>query len=130
MVCGEVRASAKKKTAVATARLRLSSGFCFVVNSVPFADYFRSRLCQALILDAFGSIKYSKFSVCSIIHGGGLTSQACALRLAVVKCVLGLNQQMKRAYKHHGLAATDSRVVERKKFGRAKARKLFQFSKR
>ncbi len=80
-----------------------------------------------LILSALDFIKYSKFSVRPVIHGGFDVSSFC-LRLDVVKCARP-SQQMKRAFGRHGSFA-DSRVVGRKKLGIVRAHKPFRFSKR
>ncbi|AUG91477.1 30S ribosomal subunit protein S9 [Candidatus Hodgkinia cicadicola] len=130
IVFGEIRASAKKKTAIVQARLRLSNALVFVVNSKPMMEYFREASEQAIVLSAFAPIQCLKFSVMAVARGGGLTSQARALKLAITKCMLGLGDQAERVYKLYGTTTTDARVVERKKYGRAKARRSFQFSKR
>ncbi|AHL31084.1 MAG: putative 30S ribosomal subunit protein S9 [Candidatus Hodgkinia cicadicola] len=129
-VFGEIRASAKKKTAIAQARLRLSNALVFVVNSKPMMEYFREASEQAIVLSAFAPIQCLKFNVMAVARGGGLTSQARALKLAITKCMLGLGDQAERVYKLYGATTTDARVVERKKYGHAKARRSFQFSKR
>ncbi len=82
-------------------------------------------------MSAFKAIRYYKFGVVAKTFGGGSVSQAYALRLALVKCVLGLTSKAKRAFRNCGYIITDCRVVEcTKKYGYAKARKSFQFSKR
>ncbi|AUG33931.1 30S ribosomal subunit protein S9 [Candidatus Hodgkinia cicadicola] len=129
-VFGEIRASAKKKTAIVQARLRLNSAPLFVVNSKPVMEYFREDSERAIVLSAFAPIQCLKFNVTAVARGGGLTSQARALRLAITKCMLGLGNQVGRVYKLYGATTTDARVVERKKYGHAKARRSFQFSKR
>lgn len=130
IVFGEVRASAKKKTAITQARLRLNNTPLFVVNSKPMMEYFRESAEQAIALSAFAPIQCLKFNVIAVARGGGLTSQARALKLAITKCMLSLGYQTERVYKLYGATTTDARVVERKKYGRAKARRSFQFSKR
>ncbi|AHL30948.1 MAG: putative 30S ribosomal subunit protein S9 [Candidatus Hodgkinia cicadicola] len=130
IVFGEIRASAKKKTAIVQARLRLSNALLFVVNSKPMMEYFREASEQAIALSAFAPIQCLKFNVIAVARGGGLTSQARALKLAITKCMLGLGSQAERVYKLYGTTTTDARVVERKKYGHAKARRSFQFSKR
>ncbi|AIC63772.1 putative 30S ribosomal subunit protein S9 [Candidatus Hodgkinia cicadicola] len=130
IVFGEIRASAKKKTAIVQARLRLSNTLLFVVNSKPMVEYFREAAEQAIALSAFAPVQCLKFNVIAVARGGGLTSQARALRLAIAKCMLALGGQTERVYKLYGATTTDARVVERKKYGHAKARRSFQFSKR
>ncbi|XXN13690.1 MAG: uS9 family ribosomal protein [Candidatus Hodgkinia cicadicola] len=130
IVFGEIRASAKKKTAIVQARLRLNNTFVFIVNSKPMMEYFREASEQAIALSAFAPVQCLKFNVIAVARGGGLTSQARALRLAITKCMLALGTQTERVYKLYGTTTTDARVVERKKYGHAKARRSFQFSKR
>ncbi|ATW06106.1 30S ribosomal subunit protein S9 [Candidatus Hodgkinia cicadicola] len=130
IVFGEIRASAKKKTAIVRARLRLNNTPSLVVNSKPVMEYFCEESEQAIVLSAFAPIQCLKFDVMAVARGGGLTSQARALRLAIAKCMLGLGAQTERVYKLYGATTTDARVVERKKYGHAKARRSFQFSKR
>ena len=64
------------------------------------------------------------------MDGGGITGQAEALRLAISKALIELNEELKPTLKAEGLTTRDPRMVERKKFGQKKARKKFQFSKR
>ncbi len=130
VVFGEIRASAKRKTAIVRARLRLDNNPSFVVNSKHITDYFCGSLEQAIVLDAFAPIQCFKFDVKAVARGGGLTSQARALKLAITKCMLSLGERTAFIYRLYGTTTTDSRVVERKKYGHAKARRSFQFSKR
>ncbi len=87
-------------------------------------------MCRSIVMCAFKTIRYYKFDVIAKTFGGGYVAQAYALRSALVKCVLGLASEAKLAFRNCGYVTTDCRVVERKKYGRAKARKSFQFSKR
>jgi len=71
-----------------------------------------------------------RFDIKVRLNGGGPTGQAEALRLAIARALLGDDEERKGALREHGLLTRDARVVERKKPGRPKARKRFQFSKR
>jgi small subunit ribosomal protein S9 len=64
------------------------------------------------------------------VYGGGVTGQAEAIRLAITRALVEINEENKAVLKPHGLLTRDPRMVERKKFGQKKARKKFQFSKR
>ena len=64
------------------------------------------------------------------VHGGGITGQAEAVRLAISRAMCELNEENRTVLKPEGLLTRDPRMVERKKFGQKKARKKFQFSKR
>ncbi|XXM93383.1 MAG: uS9 family ribosomal protein [Candidatus Hodgkinia cicadicola] len=130
VIYGEIRASAKKKTAVAQVRLRISSAHSFAVNLRPLTQYFRSTLQRTIVLSAFAPIQCLRFKTASVVRGGGPTAQAYALRLAVVKCMLALGEQIDYVYRSNNVIANDARIVERKKYGHAKARRSFQFSKR
>jgi small subunit ribosomal protein S9 len=70
------------------------------------------------------------YDVSARIRGGGPTGQAEALRLAIARAILAADEERRSVLRAHGLLTRDSRVVERKKPGRPKARKRFQFSKR
>ncbi|MFP3039426.1 MAG: 30S ribosomal protein S9 [Candidatus Hodgkinia cicadicola] len=127
---GFVVASGFKKTARALARLRPCSKPSFVVNNSQMTDKFSDPMCRGIVMSAFDAARCYKFDVEAKTFGGGVVAQAYALRSALVKCVLGLNPEMKRAFRRCGYVTTDCRAVERKKYGYAKARKSFQFSKR
>jgi small subunit ribosomal protein S9 len=71
-----------------------------------------------------------KYDIKVNVNGGGITGQAEAIRLAISKSLVEINAEYKPALREQGLVTRDPRMVERKKFGRAKARKRFQFSKR
>ena len=71
-----------------------------------------------------------KFSIKATVHGGGPTGQAGALRHAIARALVILNQPLRAPLKKEGLLTRDSRVKERKKYGQKGARKRFQYSKR
>ncbi|MFP2998117.1 MAG: 30S ribosomal protein S9 [Candidatus Hodgkinia cicadicola] len=127
---GEIRASASKKTAKANIKLWLSNKPTFKINNLKINEYFNNSICKLVIFNVFDILKYSNFSIDAKVYGGGLTSQAYALRLAIIKCILSLNKELKKVFRDHGYVTTDCRSVERKKYGLAKARKSFQYSKR
>jgi small subunit ribosomal protein S9 len=71
-----------------------------------------------------------KFDIVCKAHGGGLSGQAGAIRLAIARAIILFNPELRRLLKSAGMLTRDSRMVERKKYGMVKARKRFQFSKR
>jgi small subunit ribosomal protein S9 len=71
-----------------------------------------------------------EWNVIANVNGGGKSGQAGAVRLGIARALLAFNEDNRSALRAHGLLTRDSRVVERKKYGKAKARKRFQFSKR
>lgn len=123
--------SGRRKTSVA--RIYLSKGTGnVVVNGKDYKTYFPNMVLQYKIEQPFlltGEDKV-KYDLKINVDGGGITGQAEAIRLAVSKALVEINAEYKPALREQGLVTRDPRMVERKKFGRAKARKRFQFSKR
>lgn len=123
--------SGRRKTSVA--RIYLSKGTGnIVVNGKDYKTYFPNMVLQYKIEQPFlltGEEK-AKYDLKVNVDGGGITGQAEAIRLAVSKALVEINAEYKPALREQGLVTRDPRMVERKKFGRAKARKRFQFSKR
>jgi len=120
----------RRKTAVA--RLRLTPGNGAVsVNGRDYKNYFPLETLQYIIDQPFiitGNV--GKYDVKALLDGGGIKGQAEALRLAISRALVELNEEYRPALKEQGLMRRDPRMVERKKPGRPKARKRFQFSKR
>ena len=83
-----------------------------------------------IIKKPFEVINNSNFNVNVSVKGGGLSGQANAIKLAISKALINYDLKFRIALKKEGLLTRDSRVVERKKYGRRKARRSFQFSKR
>ena len=116
----------------AVARIYLSEGKGNItVNKRELANYFTTATLQYKVkqplllteqLDAY-DIKVNVF-------GGGVTGQAEAIRLAITRALVSIDEETRAVLKPEGLLTRDPRMVERKKYGRAKARKRFQFSKR
>lgn len=120
----------RRKTAVA--RLRLVPGNGTVsVNGRDYKNYFPLETLQYIIDQPFiitGTV--GKYDVKALLDGGGIKGQAEALRLAISRALVEINEEYRPALKEQGLMRRDPRMVERKKPGRPKARKRFQFSKR
>jgi len=120
----------RRKTAVA--RLRLTPGNGNVtINGRDYKNYFPLETLQYIIDQPFiitGTA--GKYDVKALLDGGGYKGQAEALRLAISRALVELNEEFRSALKEQGLMRRDPRMVERKKPGRPKARKRFQFSKR
>lgn len=123
--------SGRRKTAIARVYLKKGSGN-IVVNNKDYKTYFPSEVLQYKIVQPFTvtSTELEKFDVKVNVKGGGVNGQAEAVRLAVSKALVQLSEENKPSLRSHGLMTRDPRMVERKKFGRKKARKRFQFSKR
>lgn len=120
----------KRKTAVA--RLYLSTGIGkVIINNNNIDYYFKSYLLKYKVLQPFFlTKKIGKFDVRIRVFGGGINSQAEAIRLAIARALCEVYPFSRSILKIKGLLTRDPRKVERKKFGRKKARKKFQFSKR
>ena len=127
----------KQKNAVgrrkeAVARIYLSKGTgAITVNGKEYKNYFPMMYLQnqvELPLKTIDSL--SAFVVVVNVQGGGPKGQAEAIKLAISRALCEVNPEYRPALKKEGLMTRDSRMVERKKFGKAKARRSFQFSKR
>ncbi|PIM95045.1 30S ribosomal subunit protein S9 [Candidatus Hodgkinia cicadicola] len=127
---GWIHACAKKKTSIAKVKLCLNNEFVFVINNSVNDNRKHDPLFRFIIYNVFDLIRYNNFKILVNVKGGGITSQAHAIRLAVVKCLLCLNDGIKPILKANNYITTDCRIVERKKYGHRKSRKSYQFSKR
>jgi len=122
--------SGRRKTAVARIYLGAGSGN-ITVNGKDYKEYFPTLPLQYIVtqsMEVAGEIGNHDVKV--NVSGGGVKGQAEAVRLAISKALVELNPEIKAALRAKGLVTRDNRMVERKKPGRAKARKKFQFSKR
>ena len=123
-------ATGRRKTSIAKVWLKKGSGKIFV-NGKNLDDYFTRSTHKMQILRPFEIINQSSdYDVNCKVVGGGLTGQAGALVHGISKALVQLNSELKSALKKEKLTTRDSRSVERKKPGRAKARRSYQFSKR
>ncbi len=120
----------RRKTAVA--RIYLSSGKGeMTVNGRKSSDYFPTEVLQIILNQPFGLVSgEGKFDVKVNVRGGGIAGQAEAVRMAISRALCEVDSENRPPLKKEGFLTRDSRMVERKKYGRAKARKRFQFSKR
>jgi small subunit ribosomal protein S9 len=127
---GRAYATGKRKDAVARVWLKPGSGK-IVVNTKPLESYFARPVLRMLIQQPFtASNRQGQYDVTCQVSGGGLSGQAGALRHGVSKALTFYEPDLRGVLKKGGFLTRDSRVVERKKYGRKKARRSFQFSKR
>ncbi|MBN2729834.1 MAG: 30S ribosomal protein S9 [Bacteroidales bacterium] len=120
----------RRKTAVARLRLESGSGK-FIVNGRDYKQYFTTEIMHYVVEQPFIlTDNVGKFDFKANLDGGGIKGQAEALRLAISRALVELNEEYRPILKEQGLMRRDPRMVERKKPGRPKARKRFQFSKR
>ena len=120
----------RRKTAVARIYMSLGSGQ-ITVNKKDYKTYFPTGTLQYIVTQAFEiTDTQGKYDVKVNIAGGGVNGQAEALRLAISRALVQIDEEYKPSLKKDGLMRRDPRMVERKKPGQPKARKKFQFSKR
>ena len=123
-------ATGRRKTSIAKVWLKKGSGKIFV-NGKSFEDYFSRSTHKMQILRPFEIINQSTdYDVLSKVVGGGHTGQAGALVHGISRALIKFDENLKTTLRKEKLTTRDSRSVERKKPGRAKARRSFQFSKR
>ncbi len=127
---GRSYATGKRKDAVARVWIKPGSGKV-VVNGKPMNEYFARGVLQMVIGQAFTVAGVAgEFDVMATVKGGGLSGQAGAVKHGISQALQLYEPSLRPALKAAGFLTRDSRVVERKKYGKAKARRSFQFSKR
>jgi small subunit ribosomal protein S9 len=127
---GRAYATGKRKNAIARVWLKPGSGK-ITVNGRDSPVYFARPVLRMLINQPFGIVnRAGQYDVVCSVKGGGLSGQAGALRHGISKALTYFEPALRPMLKQVGFLTRDSRVVERKKYGRAKARRSFQFSKR
>lgn len=125
-----LHAVGRRKEAVCRVYLRPGSGK-WDVNGRNLGDYFPRPTLVSMIQQPFAATDtLGSFDVKAILDGGGNSGQAGALRLAIARALVSSDEDYRRKLRELGLLTRDARAVERKKPGRPKARKRFQFSKR
>lgn len=123
-------ATGKRKDSIARVYLIAGKGQ-IIVNGIPMAEYFRRPVLQMIIAQPFGITKReTAYDVHAIVVGGGLSGQAGAVKHGISKALEKAEPDLRKTLKSAGFLTRDSRVVERKHFGRHKARRSTQFSKR
>ena len=127
---GRAYATGRRKDAVARVWLKQGSGK-FLVNGKIMGDYFARPTLQMIIGQAFDVInRIGQYDVMCTVAGGGLSGQAGAVRHGVSRALITYEPALRPLLKAGGFLTRDDREVERKKYGKAKARRSFQFSKR
>ena len=123
-------ATGRRKTSIAKVWLKKGSGQ-IVINGKKYEDYFTREIHKMKLLRPFEIINQTAdYDVRGNVTGGGLTGQVGALVHGISKALLQFDENLKSTLKKEKLTTRDSRAVERKKYGRRKARRSFQFSKR
>ena len=127
---GRAYATGKRKNAVARVWVKPGSGK-IVVNTKPVEQFFARPVLRMMIQQPLvATNRNGQYDVICSVSGGGLSGQAGAVRHGLSKALTNFEPDLRSVLKRGGFLTRDSRVVERKKYGRAKARRSFQFSKR
>ncbi len=127
---GRAYATGKRKDAVARVWVKPGAGK-ITVNTREFEVYFARPVLRMLIQQPLvAANRNGQYDVICTVSGGGLSGQAGAVRHGLSKALTNFEPELRSVLKKGGFLTRDSRVVERKKYGRAKARRSFQFSKR
>ncbi len=120
----------RRKTSIARVYMKPGKGQ-IKVNERELNDFFKSEIHQTIVKQALTLAKLEgNYDVTVNVEGGGSKGQAEAIRLGIARAVVNTNAEVKPILRKEGLLTRDSRMVERKKPGRRKARRRFQFSKR
>lgn len=127
---GRAYATGKRKDAVARVWLKPGRGQ-IIVNKKDFTVYFARPVLQMLLKQPINAAERAdQYDIMVSVMGGGLSGQAGAVRHGIAKALTHYEPELRPILKRGGFLTRDSRIVERKKYGRAKARRSFQFSKR
>ena len=125
-----INALGRRKTAVSRVYVSVGTG-AIVVNGKDFKQYFPSEVLQIILKQPLSTINATEgYDVKVNVRGGGIAGQAEATRMGIARALCEFNPEFRPALKKEGFLTRDSRMVERKKYGRRKARRRFQFSKR
>ena len=125
-----VNATGRRKSSIARVYIKEGTGK-IVINKKDITEYFPSSILQYVVKQPLSTLDaVEKYDIKANLVGGGFTGQSQALRLAIARALVKINPEDKPALRAEGFMTRDPRAVERKKPGRPKARKRFQFSKR
>jgi small subunit ribosomal protein S9 len=125
-----VNAIGRRKAAVARVYVSEGNGK-ITINKRDLTEYFPSTILQYVVKQPLALLDaVEKYDIKVNLYGGGFTGQSQAVRLAIARALVKINAEDKKALRAEGFMTRDSREVERKKPGRPKARRRFQFSKR
>lgn len=125
-----INALGRRKSAVARVFVKEGTGK-ITINKRDLTEYFPSTILQYVVKQPLNALNVAdKYDIKANLNGGGFTGQSQALRLAIARALVKINADDKKLLRSEGFMTRDPRAVERKKPGRPKARKRFQFSKR
>ncbi|WP_173932152.1 30S ribosomal protein S9 [Chelativorans sp. Marseille-P2723] len=127
---GRAYATGKRKNAIARVWVKPGTGK-ITVNGKAFEEYFARPVLQMILQQPIvAANRTGQYDVVATVTGGGLSGQAGAVRHGISRALTFYEPELRAVLKKDGFLTRDARVVERKKYGRAKARRSFQFSKR
>ena len=122
--------SGRRKTSVARIYMQAGQGN-ITINDRDMKAYFSNELLENVVNQPLAILEQvGQYDIKVNVKGGGISAQAEAIRLAITKALVSNNEETRPALKKEGFLTRDPRMVERKKFGKRKARRSFQFSKR
>ena len=122
--------SGRRKTSVARIYMQAGQGN-ITINDRDMKSYFSNELLENVVNQPLAILEQvGQYDIKVNVRGGGISAQAEAIRLAITKALVSDNEETRPALKKEGFLTRDPRMVERKKFGKRKARRSFQFSKR
>lgn len=126
-----INAIGRRKRSVARVYLKKGTGL-IEVNGKDYKDFFPQKHIQHTITDPFDTVEIDGkiYDLMVNVNGGGFKGQAEAIRMGISRALIKLNEDFRAPLKAKKFLTRDARVVERKKYGKPKARKSFQFSKR
>ena len=125
-----INAIGRRKAAIARVYVQAGAGN-ITINKKDLQTYFPSSILQFVVKQPLNLLDVAeKYDIKVNLFGGGYTGQSQALRLAIARALVKINEEDKKALRAEGFMTRDSREVERKKPGQPKARRRFQFSKR
>ena len=120
----------RRKTSIARVYFQSGKGE-IVINGRDLSNYFPSEVLQIIVKQPLVKVEEDgNFDIKINVDGGGLKGQAEAIRLGISRALVATNEEHRPSLKSEGFLTRDPRMVERKKYGRRKARRRFQFSKR
>jgi small subunit ribosomal protein S9 len=126
----QINAVGRRKASIARVYLRDGSGQ-IIINGKDYKEYFPQENIQFNVVDPFNVVDVAgSYDVKVNVKGGGFKGQAEAIRLGICRALVQVNEDFRKPLKEKKYMTRDARVVERKKYGKPKARKSFQFSKR
>lgn len=120
----------RRKKSIARIYVKQGNG-TITINKKTLEDYFPSEILRIKVNQPLVTVgEKDQYDISINVTGGGITGQAEAVRMAIARALVQMNEEHRATIKPEGFLTRDPRMVERKKYGRRKARKRFQFSKR